>query len=103
MLELAKEKEEDYSHVSEHAAALLTIVAKLPKLKCHYQFPLETSVRLFRDVISQRQRSKRSVGSSLARSAELITYLTRSICSKVRRSLFSGNNAKKLKLKSDLF
>ena len=28
--------------------------------------------------------------SSLARSAELITYITRSMCSKIARSLFSG-------------
>jgi hypothetical protein len=69
----------------------MLIVSRLSKLHCYYQTPLRVSLKFIRDVVNQRRRGKRSSGSSLARSAELITYITKAVCSKIAKSVYSGN------------
>ncbi|XP_028405416.1 dynein heavy chain domain-containing protein 1-like isoform X2 [Dendronephthya gigantea] len=88
LLEISKEKQEDYAHVSEHGAAILLIVSRLSRLHSYYQTPFHVSLRFIHEVVNQRKRGKRSSGSSLARSAELITYVTRAMCSKIAKSVF---------------
>jgi hypothetical protein len=90
LLEISKEKQEDYAHVSEHGAAILLIVSRLSKLHRYYQTPLHIPLKIIHEVVNQRRRGKRSSGSSLARSAELITYMTRAVCSKITNSVYSG-------------
>ena len=92
LLEISKEKQEDYTHVSEHGAAMLLIVSRLSKLHCYYQTPLHVPLKIIHEVLNQRRRGKRSSGSSLARSAELITYITKAVCSTIAKSVYSGNN-----------
>lgn len=89
--DILMEKQDDYAHVSEHAGAILVIVSRLSKLHCYYQTPLHVSLKFIHEVVNQRRRGKRSTGSSLARSAELITYITRALCSKIAKSIYSGN------------
>lgn len=83
-------KQNDFLPVAKHGALLFVVMSQLQELHPYYCFPLLSFVQLYHDTISERNRGKKSSGSPAARSAELMSALSKKIFERTSWSLFQG-------------
>ncbi|XP_029192398.2 LOW QUALITY PROTEIN: dynein heavy chain domain-containing protein 1-like [Acropora millepora] len=85
-------KQNHFLPVAKHGALLFVVMSQLQELHPYYCFPLHSFVQLYHDTISERNRGKKSSGSPAARSAELMSALSKKIFERTSWTLFQADN-----------